>query len=462
MMTDTARAAVAAAGTTTDASRVRWRVLGMICLLSMVTYLDRVNISIAAKSIMETYGLSPVAMGQVFSAFILAYGLFQVPGGWLGDRFGPRIVITLAVIWWSAFTAATAIIADVVPTALVPALWSLVFARFAFGAGEAAAWPCFNRTIANWMSPGERAFATSVPLAGGGVGAAVTPPLIAWVLVHYGWRESFYVSAAVGVAAALAWYAVARDRPEEHPGVNAAELAHIQQRTVSPSGAPAAAAATAASSAPASPRSNAPVATPWRAIFSSRNVWLLFFSACTCGYMVYIYMTWFITYLVNERGLTLMQSSLYTTGPFFAMAVLSPLGGALSDAIVRRRGLRVGRRTISMAGMLVSAVSMLLGTWVADIQLAIVWLSLGAGAIYFALSAHWATTIDISKEHAGTVSGVMNWGGNMGGMISPILTPMLADSIGWTPALQLAAVIIAAGALLWLLVDPERKIPHAA
>ena len=134
----------------------------------------------------------------------------------------------------------------------------------------------------------------------------------------------------------------------------------------------------------------------------------------TCGYMVYIYMTWFVTYLVNERGLTLMQSSLYTVGPFLAMALLSPLGGALSDWIVRRSGLRLGRRAVSMTGMLVSAVSMMLGTWVADIRFAIVFLSLGAGAIYFALSAHWATTIDISKEHAGTVSGVMNWGGNMG------------------------------------------------
>ena len=199
----------------------------MICALSMVTYLDRVNISIAARSMIDHYGLSQVEMGQVFSAFILAYGLFQVPGGWLGDRYGPRLVITLAVLWWSAFTAITAFIADVIPATVLPAVWSLVLARFAFGAGEAAAWPCFNRTIANWMNTGERGFATSVPLAGGGVGAAATPPLIAWVLVHYGWRESFYVSAAVGGFAALAWYIVARDRPEEHPRVNAGELAQI-------------------------------------------------------------------------------------------------------------------------------------------------------------------------------------------------------------------------------------------
>lgn len=421
-------------------SGIRWRVLGLICLLSMVTYLDRVNISIAAKSMIDHYGLTQVGMGQVFSAFILAYGLFQVPGGWLGDRYGPRLVIALAVLWWSAFTALTAVVADIVPQTLLPPVWSLVLARFAFGAGEAAAWPCFNRAIANWMSVGERAFATSVPLAGGGVGAAVAPPLIAWVLVYYGWRESFYVSGAIGAVAAVAWYVVVRDRPEDHPAVSPTELAHIRSG--------------ATDEAAASYRSG----TPWRAIFANRNVYLLFASAMTCGYMVYIYMTWFVTYLVNERGLSLMQGSLYTTGPFIAMALLSPLGGVLSDVLVRRRGRRTGRRAVSMAGMLVSAASMILGTWVADIHFAIVWLSLGAGAIYFALSAHWATTIDISKEHAGTVSGIMNWGGNMGGMISPILTPILAETLGWTPALRLAAAIIFAGALLWMFVDPERRV----
>jgi ACS family glucarate transporter-like MFS transporter len=160
------------------ASGVRWRILTLIFLVSMVTYLDRVNISIAAKQMMDSYRLSSLEMGKVFSAFILAYALFQVSGGWLADRFGPRIVLVSAIAWWSAFTALTACVVRVPPFSLLPAIWALLIVRFCLGMGEAATWPNFNRTNANWMAQSDRAFASSVPLAGGGLGAALTPPFI--------------------------------------------------------------------------------------------------------------------------------------------------------------------------------------------------------------------------------------------------------------------------------------------
>ncbi len=427
------------------ASRVRWQLLGLMFLLSMVTYLDRINISIAAKPMMAAYHLTDVEMGKIFSAFILAYGLFQVPGGWLGDRFGPRLVLTGAIAWWSLFTALTAATVALVPVSVIPAVWSLIIVRFCFGAGEAAAWPCFNRTIANWMSPEERGFATSMPLAGGGLGAAITPPFIAWVMVKYGWEESFYIAALIGLVAAAVWFWQVRDTPEAHPRVNDAELRVIRASS---------------GAAPGQRREvgSRGVRTPWRAILTDRTPWLLFASAATCGYLVYIYMTWFYTFLLEERHLTPLSGSLYTIGPFLAMAILSPLGGVLSDAAARRFGIRFGRRIVSMGGMLVSGASLVLGLVVSDIRVAILGLSLGAGAIYFALSAHWATTIDVSREHAGTVSGVMNWGGNMGGMVSPILTPILVRRWGWTPALGIAAVLIWCGALLWLFINAERPL----
>ncbi len=429
-------------------SGVRWQILGLMLLLSMITYLDRVNISIAARHITNEYHLTDVQMGKIFSAFILAYGLFQVPGGWLADRFGPRKVLTFAVIWWSAFTALTAYAADVMGGGRVSIVFSFCLVRFCLGMGEAAAWPSFNRTIANWMAEKERAFATSVPLAGGGVGAAITPPFIAWLMLTYGWRESFLLCGILGVAAGAFWYFVARDTPEEHPRVNVAELEVIHARPAERLTSPAVLGRAAI----------AAKGIPWTALLSEKNVWLLFCSAMTCGYMVYIYMTWFFTYLVEQRHLSQMKSSYYTIGPFIAMAVLTPIGGAISDVLARRVSLRLGRRFISMGGMFAAGMALIIGARVESIAVAIVWLSFGAGAIYFALASHWATTIDISERHAGTVSGMMNWGGNVGGVLSPILTPIFARKLGWVPALEIAAVIIILGGMLWFQIDPDRKL----
>ncbi|MEO6119724.1 MAG: MFS transporter [Terriglobales bacterium] len=419
-----------------EPTRARWAILAFIFVISTITYVDRVNISIAARYITKEYGLTDVEMGKIFSAFIFAYGLFQVPGGWLGDRYGPRIVLAGAVVWWSAFTSLTAM-AHMLPAAL-PVVWSLVLIRFFMGAGEAAAWPNFSRTIANWIPQKERGIATSIPLMGGGFGAALTPPLIAWVMLRFGWQQGFHVCAAIGIVAAVGWYWYVRDSPGEHKNVNTEELRLIQG--VEP------------------PAPQVRSKTPWKAILTDRNVWLLFCSAASCGYLVYIYMSWFYVYLVEERKLSVMQGSLYTTGPFIATVLITPLGGVISDWLTRRSGKTRSRRLVSMTGMILAAVALVIGVHAANIKVAILGLSIGAGAIYLALAAHWATTIDISKEHAGTVFGVMNWGGNIGGMISPILTPILVKRFGWTLAFEIAALIIFSGAFLWLLVKPERPL----
>jgi ACS family glucarate transporter-like MFS transporter len=423
-------------------SFVRWNILGLMVVVSMITYLDRLNIAIAAPQIMAEYHLTSTDMGRIFSAFILAYGLFQLPGGWLADRFGPRGVLSAALLWWSVFTALSAMILNVLPVTLFPVVVTLGVTRFCLGMGEAAAWPGFNRAIANWIPARERALAASLPLAGGGLGAALTPPLIASLMVAYGWRNPFYVSAAVGVLFAGVWFFYVRNRPTEHPGVSPAELSLIesgQEKSDAPSGVDR-------------------LVTPWKQILFEPNVWLLFVTNFCAGYAIYIYLTWFYTYLVEFRHLSFVKGSVYTMGPFVAITIMTPLGGTLCDRAAKRYGITASRRMIAMGGMSFAAIALYSGARLPGINLSVFAFSLGAGAIFFAFSAHWATTIDITKPFAGTVAGIMNWGGNTGGMISPILTPYLAKKFGWIPAIEFAASILLAGSLIWFLIQPEKSL----
>jgi MFS transporter, ACS family, glucarate transporter len=422
-------------------SNIRWTILGLCLLISLITYLDRVNISIAARYIIAENQLSTVQMGTVFSAFTFSYAIFQVPGGWLADRFGPRVVLTAAILWWSGFTALTAVATGIAAKFGATALGALLLVRACLGAGEAAAWPCFNCIIANWVPLKGRAFASSIPLAGGGIGAAVAPPLIAWIMLHYGWHWAFYVCALVGVVFSVAWVAWVRNRPTEHEAVNAAELRLIAGPQDN-------------SSSEERPKGSIPL----RTIFAAPNTWLLFLSNFCCGYLIYIYLSWFYVYLTEVRKMPLMQGSLYTTEPFLAIAVMSLLGGYLGDRAVARFGIATGRRIIALPGMVLAAVALFVGARIPGIGLSVFCLAIGAGAIYLALTAHWATSIDVAKEYAGTVSGVMNWGGNFGGVISPILTPWIARRWGWLPALEVAAAIVLSGSFLWLVIAPEARI----
>ena len=261
-------------------------------------------------------------------------------------------------------------------------------------------------------------------------------------MVKYGWQLSFYVSAVIGLSVAALWIWYARNRPEEHPSVSPEELKLIQDveqvgSDITPKGAR---------------------QIPWRAILLEPNVWLLAVINATCGYVAYIYLTWFFTYLIEARHMTLVRGSIYTTGPFLAITCLTPLGGKLGDWATRLYGKPFGRRLIGMGGMLIAGCALFLGARESNINIAILGLSLGAGAVFFSFSAQWVVTIDITREYAGTVSGIMNFVGNFGGMVSPIVMPLLAHKLGWTPALEIASGVIIAGSLLWIPLHPERPI----
>jgi ACS family glucarate transporter-like MFS transporter len=417
--------------------RLRWTLVFWLFVVSAVAYLDRVNVSIAARAIQEEYRLSNIQLGWVFSAFLAGYALFQTPGGRLADRFGPRRVIGLGVLWWSAFTALTTL----VPAGAVHSIALLVAVRFLLGAGEAVIYPAANRMVANWIPSAERGLANGVIFAGVGVGAGITPPLITYVLLHWGWRWSFFTCALLGIGVSLVWHLLFRDAPRTHPWIGARELAHIEAGI---------------------PATRAEIETRqamgWGAIAGDRNLLALTASYFTVGYVAYIFYTWFFTYLTRVRGLDLESSAVYSMLPFLAMAIGSPLGGWISDRIAKRHGKRAGRCGVAAFGLALGAVFLAAATQVASARLACVVLAGGAGALCLAQSAYWAVTADIAGRSAGAASGLVNMGAQIGGAVTATLTPWIADRFGWTASFLVAAALCALGSLAWFTVDPHASL----
>lgn len=419
-------------------SRVRWFLIFGLFILSAVAYLDRVNISIAGTSIAAEYHLSQIQLGWIFSTFLWGYAIFQTPGGWLADRFGPRRVLTAGVLWWGIFTALTA----AVSTKIAFAVLFLAAVRFLLGTGEAIVYPASNQFVSRWIPSSERGIANGLIFAGVGMGAGVTPALITYVMVHYGWRSSFWMSAIIGLIAGTVWYFVARDTPEEHALVSASELAHIQTGRTA--------------------KSASDSRIVWSAIVTSKEVQAVTFSYFCFGYVAWIFFNWFFSYLANARGLNLKASALYTTLPFLAMAACSPLGGAISDKLTKLYGKRVGRCSIAVFGLFLTAVFLAVGSQVQSARMASIVLAGGAGALYLSQSSFWSVTADIASGSSGSVSGFMNMGNQFGGALTLVLTPFLASRFGWTTPFFVAAGLSVLGAAAWLLVDPERVLAPAA
>src|SRR5229473_7219807 len=338
-------------------SHVRWFLIFWLFMLSAVAFLDRVNISIAGSSLAAAYHLSNVQLGWVFSAFLAGYALFQTPGGRLADRLGPRRVLAGGVVWWGVFTALTA----AVPSAIRGALFLFVSIRFLLGAGEAVVYPASNQFVAHWIPTQERGIANGWIFAGVGAGAGLSPPLITYIMLHYGWRASFWLCAAIGLVAGLVWFIAARDTPEEHASVSPTELVFIRSGL-----------------AAENVRRDRKL-LPWGTVLKSKEVLAISLSYFSFGYVAWIFFSWFYIYLAKVRGLDLKVSAFYSTLPFLAMAACSPLGGAISDKLTKLYGKRAGRCSIAVFGLLLTAVFLSFGSQVHSARLTSVVLAGGAG-----------------------------------------------------------------------------------
>ncbi len=407
---------------------VRYRALALMFLLTLVTYLDRVCISATAEVMQDELGLDKVQMGHVFSAFILGYVLFEIPGGRWADRLGARSLLTRIVVWWSAFTALTGIAWSYI---------SLVAVRFLFGCGEAGAFPGCASAISRWFPPPERGRAQAVIMVGSRLGGAFAPAVVIALMAAVGWRSVYWIFALVGLVWAAAWVWWYRNSPEEHPSTTKQELEYIQGGRVAE-------------------QHQGP---PWGALLRSRNVWMLclMYSGYTWG--LYFYLTWLPTYLREARGVEWERVGFYASLPMLVGACSNFLGGWLTDRLAHRISLRWARRIPAMGGLLCAAVFIAIAATIEDNDLGIAALAISFGFADLILAVCWAACLDIGGSQAGVVSGTMNSLGQIGAVLAPTVMGWLVQTTGsWELPLLVSAGYYAFAAAVWLGINPEQPL----
>jgi len=418
-------------------TKTRWMVLLLISLMYMITYMDRTGISIAAPAMAKEFRLSQTAIGVVFSVFLWAYAIGQIPLGSLADRLGPRLVLLVIVPFWSLMTAMTAIAAGMA---------SLIAIRFVFGLAEAGAFPTATRAMQLWFPKTERGIVHGVTHSFSRFAVAIVPFIAVSIMVAFGWRWIFYIFGVAGLLWSMAFYLLYRNLPEEHPGVNRSELAHI--RGCDPSGA----------IKPVDLHQQ--LAPPWRTIFRSANMWYIAAGYCCFYYGTYFYMTWFPTYLLEYRHLSLKAVGVFASLPLLAGMVGDIVGGTLTDTVYRKTGkLKFSRRIVAAPAMLVSGLCLIPAAIAHSAGTAILCLTASLFFLELVISPAWAVPMDVGGEYSGTVSGVMNMAGSLAASLSPIIFGALVQRGFWIAPFFVSAGVLLTGALIWaFLIDPERSV----
>jgi MFS family permease len=476
------------AASTTPTS-VRYGVLAFACTLSLVTYLDRICISRAAKEIQEDLGFNPEQMGLVFSAFLAGYLLFEVPGGWMGDAWGPRRVLTRIVLWWSLFTTLTGCVwatasggtllgfAGWFVPVVGDSLTLMLLIRFLFGAGEAGAYPNLTRVVGSWFPFRERAFAQGTIWMSARLGGAFAPLVIGRLSAVLGWRNAFAVLGGVGVAWAAAFWWWFRDTPAQHPACNDAERDLIEGGTPTP--APPRSDAITTEAAVAGVRAEVPSLPsahridrghpfpPLGALVSSLTLWGLGLAAAAVSFAWYFLPTWQPKYLKDVFGISYEGSEILTGLPFLCGAAGALAGGRLSDYLVRRTGSRRwGRSLLGVGGFSAAGLCVLASGFATSPGMAMALWCLAALVNDLAIPVIWAVCADVGGRFSGTVAGIMNMMGGIGGMLSPALIPRVlaalpadySDALRWRLIFAGLSLSWFVGAAAWLVIDAGKPM----
>jgi len=376
-------------------------------------------------------GLSETQMGFVFSIFALAYGVFEIPMGWLGDRYGQRGLLTRICASWSLFT---------VLTGVVRGYWALLSVRFVFGAAEAGAFPTLARALGRWHPLAERGRTSGLMWMGARLGGCVAPPLAAMLIESIGWRATFWLFGSTGAVWCALFWRWYRDDPADHPEVSPSELEYIRSGQVQ---------------ARTSRKGSA-----WGPLFKSGNMWALFGMYFCSAYGFFFFVTWLPTYLMQEHGLSLQSSGWLSALPLGVGAVACYTGGSLADWLARKTGsIRLARRSVGVVGFFLAAVGFAVAARAGDALSAVLWLAFAQGAQDLTLPVAWATVVDVGHRFGGTAAGFMNTASSLSAMLSPITAAWLTATFGSFNAMfSVAAIVYLIGGLMWLLIDPEKPL----
>lgn len=420
------------------ATNVRWRIMGILFLVSAVAYVQRSSMSVAGKFMMDDLGLSEEQLSFVFGAFILSYTLFQLPGGLLGERFGPRRLLTAMFLLWTLLTILTGLVPTTETTYV---LVMLLAVRFLMGISHAPLFPVIQGTVQAWFPPARWAFPTGLLSTGLSFGAAATPPFVAWVILNTGWRESFYVIAPLSLLLGALYYWYARDDPKDHKRVNESEMRIIS-------------------------RGNGQIGKHsstqglWLRVICNRDVFLISVVYFCQIYVFYIFFSWFFIYLTNERGFGVLEGGFAAAVPWIVGAVMASVGGEACDRLCKRYGALWGCRIPIVVGLVLVSVFMVAGVFATDAYVALTLLSLCFGFTQFTEGPIWAATTFIGRRHTAAATGVLNTAGNLGGVVSTLLVPYLANRLNWEIALSTGAVLTLVAAALMMFVHSDRPMPQ--
>lgn len=405
--------------------RTQTKIVALMFALSAMSYFDRIVMSIAGPGIMKEFQISETAMGSVYSAFLLSYTIFMAPGGGLADRFGGRMVLTVAGLGAALFTGLTSICGPTGLGAYLGVIPAFIVVRLAFGVCTSPLYPSTGRIAAAWIPPSQQARVQAIIMGAAAIGAAVAPVLFSRLIGAYGWRQSFWFAAGATVVLILIWYMTVQDRP---PGKSepARPIAHKHD-------------------------------TQWLVLLRDRNLLLLTGSYFALNYFEYIFYYWIYYYFGEIRHMPKDDTAVATTALFITMAVMTPLGGFISDWMRSLFGPRKGARIVPIAAMTLSAILLYIGASGLGVIATVAVLSLAVGCSMTPEGSFWSTAIHMGGKQVGVACGIMNCGGNVGGMLAPILTPLIATRFGWTGGLYFASFLVVLGMLAWFVIDPTHQ-----
>jgi len=410
---------------------VRYKVVGVAATLAALTYLDRVCISVLAPSIQKEFSLSQVQMSWVFSAFTISYAMFEIPTAWWADKIGSRRVLTRIVLWWSTFTMATA---------SAFSYTSMLTLRFLFGIGEAGAWPNAARVFSRWIPARERGKVQGIFFAGAHLSGALTPAVVIWMTTFLSWRQVFMVCGSIGFLWAFGWYKWFRDEPGDHPAITAQERDLIlRERNL-----------------PAHEKHDA---KSFAAVFRNPSSWFLCLMYMANTYGFYFFITWLPTYLEKIRGFAKTEVAVYAGLPLGLSVAADIFGGVITDRLVKRLGLRLGRCSVGFVGYAIAGVTMVIAAGSDSAKTSAILIAVAGAASMFTLAPSWACCIDIGEQRAGVLGAAMNTSGNIAGALSPLVLAYLVRAFSdWAIPLYVLAGLYFVAAVCWLLIRPDQPI----